>query len=1265
MLSDKKRKLQNFMAKTRKHSPGEAPRGKRFVKDKDEVRRQIDEGFEEWERRKMTAKKAEQPKEEAPVAAEQIDKEKEEEVPKEPAAKFVEEHSSEEGILPEAGLELADDMTKIGEGAETAKEKINPLGKVRRNTAKPFGRVRRFYEWSSDQIKERGVKEFSKDVWQTSGKYMARAAARWLWLAVGKATGIKFVVDMGLFVRSFGKKGDISKYFIEGNLAKEEKEHIDQAVIELLESRKEFDEREVQRLHYEKQKSLKKKTGVEYELEGRMYRVTDVEEEVEIDGKKVTINQVEDLGPAEGSSVRDKIHALETLLSNARFVEDRGITQAEKQKVQEIYTLTQSDIEKMSDIEQDEFIKQFYKGSKDISELTKEERLEALKYAVEARNREAQAGKERALTKIRYKEYRDKLAAILRAYRGRSKECEQQRNDKIAQLSDLYIKKKVTGMDLAQDALNFALVAGDVLAARAVMYGAVGILKRRAAARNQYKQEYIVADEEEFEDIKKEFDKAEDKQKFVEELEKLHSMSTQESAQVKSKYKEYVTKYHWQTIEDFLSRFKKENKKGKVVYTFQEKRSKSWYALKDTFLNASWETLRALAGQGKSEREREKGLGVRGAQQIEAFFKLLLGFGIATQGIEAAFGSGDEVRFVQEFQESWKKFTHTFEEKSVGGVLYQAGVENPLKTGLDALNRVIHPIDTTKRMWETLETRISGGEVQGEGGASKAQAEASIKAGPSSEIEEMKNIGTSRMYHDPDYSHTGKGDLVLAPEEQILLDKMDRAELTRGQLFQGYIVYRKGGIEGLKQFFHEQFGSDTGLSQLQKDHLADRFSEYFGERWSRGQEVPTTIGPSSGEVPGPVQGEIPVVSEHLEYQGGKRVWDEVANQLSKHSASSQAFSEMDQAEKTYAIDFFKDRIVANPEQYGLPKGVDPDHLTQTQLKTIHWDKLFNEYVSQPDRWAPELSVQAKENIIENNKLLSEYVKKTGNTLESETVDKLLSDIKKAGGLDEYLGSASVEAPSAGAISGRTGEGILTTMELPQGGSRSAVAIGETVFPLQEDVSVEAIQGKSGDIEKYIFIKGDQSIELTDTDFDSKFEYNGKELEADELARLLIKNDIADASLMKLETVSDVLRDDIVQLFEAKGDMHGEFQDIIQRYFGYSERDAGVVAYYFGGKDGVVDINDLPKGKGVDYSEWLKGKMAGFESVSYTKDAPAGYEWEPRRIYPKHGSFQGRELLVLVRKSDSAPYQFEYTNGKQTWGVVNKENMQELLKKPGE
>ena len=120
------------------------------------------------------------------------------------------------------------------------------------------------------------------------------------------------------------------------------------------------------------------------------------------------------------------------------------------------------------------------------------------------------------------------------------------------------------------------------------------------------------------------------------------------------------------------------------------------------------------------------------------------------------------------------------------------------------------------------------------------------------------------------------------------------------------------------------------------------------------------------------------IAEKVDIKKGDSIWT-VAEKYLKGNKVFQQLSESSdkdtiEALQTYNIDRVKDIIVANPEEYGLLKGVDVDKLTAEQLKNINWEKAFANTFLEDEGLMAGLSEKQVENIVENNKTLREFFK---------------------------------------------------------------------------------------------------------------------------------------------------------------------------------------------------------------------------------------------------------------------------------------------------
>lgn len=90
-------------------------------------------------------------------------------------------------------------------------------------------------------------------------------------------------------------------------------------------------------------------------------------------------------------------------------------------------------------------------------------------------------------------------------------------------------------------------------------------------------------------------------------------------------------------------------------------------------------------------------------------------------------------------------------------------------------------------------------------------------------------------------------------------------------------------------------------------------------------------------------------AKHVEYQGGKSVWQEIEKQYQQRYPD---FKDLPPGEKTYLIDQVENNIVDNKSDFGL---VDPDKVTAEQLKSLNWDEAFKDAeLERPDLTAEQI-----------------------------------------------------------------------------------------------------------------------------------------------------------------------------------------------------------------------------------------------------------------------------------------------------------------------
>ncbi len=146
----------------------------------------------------------------------------------------------------------------------------------------------------------------------------------------------------------------------------------------------------------------------------------------------------------------------------------------------------------------------------------------------------------------------------------------------------------------------------------------------------------------------------------------------------------------------------------------------------------------------------------------------------------------------------------------------------------------------------------------------------------------------------------------------------------------------------------------------------------------------------------PVAHQFGTEAASFDYQGGKSVWREISHQLRNYFKEKHLDSLLDKkntATRTYLIDYLKDKIAAKPEDYGLPKGVDINNLSQTGLAKLDWDKLMRGNLQKAIDSAKSLSADAKKAILDNNRIINK-LNEQDLIKDWAKADELVNEVKK-------------------------------------------------------------------------------------------------------------------------------------------------------------------------------------------------------------------------------------------------------------------------------
>ena len=147
----------------------------------------------------------------------------------------------------------------------------------------------------------------------------------------------------------------------------------------------------------------------------------------------------------------------------------------------------------------------------------------------------------------------------------------------------------------------------------------------------------------------------------------------------------------------------------------------------------------------------------------------------------------------------------------------------------------------------------------------------------------------------------------------------------------------------------------------------------------------------------PVTGEFDNIDEKIGYQGGKSVWGEAEKQLGVRMGGvfnglGGGDAKLAEALQTHNIDRLKDAIVADPEKYGLPKGINFNKMSVDQLKGIKWNDAFKD-VFGASKLTENLSSEQVNGIVGNNEALREALKAKGFDFGSHNPN-LMQDFKE-------------------------------------------------------------------------------------------------------------------------------------------------------------------------------------------------------------------------------------------------------------------------------
>ena len=370
----------------------------------------------------------------------------------------------------------------------------------------------------------------------------------------------------------------------------------------------------------------------------------------------------------------------------------------------------------------------------------------------------------------------------------------------------------------------------------------------------------------------------------------------------------------------------------------------------------------------------------------------------------------------------------------------------------------------------------------------------------------------------------------------------------------------------------------------------------------------------------------------VEVGKGDSVWSVTEERL-KTVMGEKEWDELGKEKQTYLIDRIKDDIVADYES----KGLDADILKVG-------DKIdLNKYLG-PDNQqflgeitgeADDLTKDAIANIANNDEILKEIVSKTGEPLDSDTVDQILVDVKEAGGVDEYLESLepiSVEA-----------EPIVADIKIDAYGDEYVEFAGEKFYqPAGAEILSTTVDGHPA-IE--LINTDGQTIEIVDFGENGGLKYSAEwptgEVDYVDYNVLghdgLVENGFTEKpwinefnEVLNAETFDETKAKDLLSDTLQKG---GYLKDA---------QETKVFLQVLGGEDGHIDKNlgGLLAGSGKFDENVLKDATEHFKQATTSEELPDSENWTPRYIYNEEGEAE----LTNFRKIGWHKYEISHQDG---------------------
>lgn len=339
--------------------------------------------------------------------------------------------------------------------------------------------------------------------------------------------------------------------------------------------------------------------------------------------------------------------------------------------------------------------------------------------------------------------------------------------------------------------------------------------------------------------------------------------------------------------------------------------------------------------------------------------------------------------------------------------------------------------------------------------------------------------------------------------------------------------------------------------------------------WLASQRVLDAVDPTTPEVapivPLPVE-EISTVEIPDGLIGkGDTVWGMVKEHLAK---SVTGWDKLNPAEQTRYIDYFENKVVANPSAFGL---TDPDHLKEGT--NIHWGDLFaDKNLDEGMKFVKTLTPEQMQNIVENNKILSEAAKH-GVEITSKNVNDVIGDIR-AQGLEQYLAEHGHGAAQAAAENAQ---------DIAAGDMAEGLEAGDAI-----DTATEAGQASTENTETLEDMGGSEKVYA--------FTHDQGPYDANILKMAQRMGELAP------ETYNGLVNEVVNKVFESSAEVQQQFlQDLNPEDFTPDNNKAEVFLKV------LQESTKLPQ---IDSLGQLEKMIDAFDSLADSTDLP-GKEFAPR------------------------------------------------------